>query len=97
MPNEAIKQGITAAGFVPVRLPANQVCNALSLWTEDGAKWIYSHNAAGDTAIEITVDGTSGFPLSLSEVLSRADSAGAIICYAKGSSSTNLVGLITKL
>jgi len=91
---EAIKTGITTSGFVPVRLPVNQGCSTYSLWTEDGAYWIYSHNSAGDTPIKVTSDGSASLSVSISNIV-PPDSAGAIICYAKGSSSTNLVGLIT--
>lgn len=92
---EGISEGITAAGFVAVRLPIGQICKSFSLWTADGAAWIYSHNSDGDTPILVTSDGTKGFPLSLEIMHGRSDALGNILCYAKGTSSTTLVGLIT--
>jgi len=92
----AIVTDIDTSGFVAVRLPANHMCQAFSLWTEDGAAWVYSHNAAGDRPITITADGVTGLALALN-IIHQKDSAGAILCYAKGTTDTNLVGLITKL
>ena len=96
MSYEAIKEAITTAGFVAVRLPAKQNCSEFSLWTEDGTKWVYSHNSDGDTPITVTADGTSCLPLALSIYHGIDVSTGNVLCYAKGTTSTNIVGLVTK-
>ena len=96
MPTQGIFTNITAAGFVAVRLPAGHSCNSYSLWTEDGTAWIRSHNAAGDVEVLVTTDGTNGFPISINETLGTNDPLGAIVCYAKGTSTTNLSGVITQ-
>lgn len=87
-----IKKAITAAAYVEVTLPATHECQAYSLWTEDGAAFYMSSDGSADNGILVTTDGTNGFAVSLNEVLGK----GQRLCYAKGTSSTNLVGLITK-
>jgi len=91
---ENIKTAITAAGFVPVRLPANQKCSSYSLWTEDGAIWERSFAADGTGSIKVTGDGTKGMAININQQYG-ASIPGTIVCYAKGTSSTNLVGIIT--
>jgi len=85
----AIDTDITAAGFVAVRLPANHSCSAFSLWTADDTNWIKSISSDGAGPIPVTI------PLSL-EIPHGSDATGTILCYAKGTSSTKLVGEITK-
>ena len=91
---ENIKTAITAAGFVAVRLPSNQKCSSVSLWTEDGSLWERSFAADGTNSIKVTSDGTGGMPFSIDQPYG-ASAVGTIVCYAKGSASTNLVGIIT--
>jgi len=86
-----ISQAITTGGFVAVRLAANCSCVSFSLWTEDGATYEISSESDGSDAINIV----DGFPLSMIKPHAK-EAAGAILCYAKGSTSTNLVGLVTK-
>ena len=90
-----IEQAITAGGYVAVRLPANYGCKSFSLWTEDGAAYYIAYESDGSDAILVTTDGTNGFPFSMDKS-HPGDAAGTILCYAKGTSSTNLVGLITQ-
>jgi len=90
-----IEQAITAGGYVAVRLPANYGCDSFSLWTEDGTAWYIAYESDGSDAILVTTDGTNGFPFSMDKK-HPGDAAGTILCYAKGTSSTNLVGLITQ-
>jgi hypothetical protein len=87
-----IKQAIDTSGFVAVSLPTGHGCAAYSLWTEDGKKYEVSDVSDGTGSIVVTSDGTAGMALSIEEVRGK----GAVICYAKGSSNTNLVGIITK-
>jgi len=92
MPRGTISKAITAAGYVAVRLPALTSASAYSLWTEDGASWYYATVAAGTDGVLVTT-GSSGFPVSITENLEKL-TAGALVCYAKGTTSTNLVGII---
>ena len=85
----SINAAITTGGFVAVRLPANHMCSAFGLWTEDGENWIKSVNSDGSDPITVTI------PLAL-QIVHPKEAAGAILCYAKGTSATNLVGEITK-
>ena len=87
-----INTSISASGFVAVRLPANVRCTAYSLWTEDGAKWEFATESDGSDAIDVTSDGTNVLPIAVSLPFG-ASAAGTIICYAKGTSTTNLVGI----
>jgi len=91
---ENIKTAITATDFVPVRLPANQKCSSVSLWTEDGSYWERSFVADGTGSIKVTSDGTAGMAVNINQEYG-ASAVGTIVCYAKGSASTNLVGIIT--
>lgn len=91
MINPPIKQAITDAGFVPVSLQAGGSCTAFSLWTEDRADYYLSSLEDGSNAIIVP----NGFPLSINQKEPRSKT-GRIICYAKGTTATNLVGLITK-
>ena len=86
-----ITQAITTADFVPVRLPANCSCRSFSLWTEDKTSYEISNLANGSNAVIVP----DGFPLGLT-IGHAKSAAGTIICYAKGTSSTNLVGLVTR-
>jgi hypothetical protein len=95
MINVPIKEEITAAGYTPINLPVNTACSSFSLWTEDGAPWYIASVSAGTDGIKVTVDGTKGMPIALSHTEPKS-SSGTIICYAKGTTSTNLVGVITK-
>ena len=90
-----ISQEITTAGYVAIRLPANVQAKSWALWTEDGSKWEYATESDGSNAIDVTNDGTGGMPISVNS--SRGETAaGAIICYAKGTATTNLVGIPIK-
>ncbi len=86
-----IKQAITPGSYVAVRLPTNCSCSAFSLWSEDGASYSISSLSDGSDAITVP----NGFPLSVDQSLGKKI-PGAIICYARGTTSTNLVGLITR-
>jgi len=88
-----ISTDITAAGYTPVRLPAMTGCNAFSLWTLDGATWYYATKSDGSDGVLVT-DGSTGFPLAISEAYGKS-TAGTIVCYAKGTTSTKLTGIIT--
>jgi len=89
MYNDILTAIDTSATFVPVRLPANEGCQSFSLWTEDKADWYKANDAAGTNAIKVTIALSPEIPHSPS-------AAGTILCYAKGTSATNLVGIITK-
>lgn len=86
--SEPITKAITTGGYVAVRLPANVSCTSFSLWTEDAASYYIAKESDGSDAIIVP----EGMAFSMDEKV-HADSAGAILCYAKGTSSTNLVGL----
>ena len=79
----------TAETFVPVRLPANHGCKSFSLWTEDETPWYKANSAAGTGAIKVIT------PVNI-EMVHSPSSDGTILCYAKGTTATNLVGFITK-
>ena len=87
-----IKVDIDTSGYVAVALPDGHSCESYSLWTEDGNAFYVASVSAGTDGVKVTTDGTSGFAISINEVRGP----GATICYAKGTSDTNLVGLITK-
>lgn len=87
-----IKQAITAGGYVAVTLPSGNGCKSYSLWTEDGAAFYIAKATDGSDGILVTTDGTACMAIAVEET--RAP--GATICYAKGTSTTNLVGIITK-
>jgi hypothetical protein len=88
-----ISTSISTSGYVAVRLPANVGCNTFSLWTLDGATWYYATKSDGSDGILVT-DGSVGFPLTIAESYSKS-AAGTIICYAKGTTSTFLTGIVT--
>jgi len=91
-----IKQAITtSATYVAVRLPAGHSCSSFSLWTEDGSSYYFGSLADGSDAVLVTSDWTGGLPFSYAQNLAP-DAAGTILGYAKGTTSTNLVGFITK-
>ncbi len=91
MIHPTINQAISTDDYVAVRLPANCSCRTFSLWTEDSKSYEISSDSTGSDAITVP----DGFPLAIAQGHSK-DAAGAILCYAKGTTSTNLVGLITK-
>ena len=88
-----IKVAITADGFVPIPLPTGHGSAAWGLWTADGSAWEISSKSDGSDAIPVTVGDSKGLPIGAAQV-SPPD---ALICYAKGTTSTDLVGLITKI
>ncbi len=91
MINPPITVGITTGGFTALRLPVNTGCTCFSMWTEDSADYeIASVSDGGDA---VTVPG--GFPFTI-EKAHVGSVAGTILCYARGTSSTNLAGLIIK-
>ncbi len=91
MIDPTITVGITTGGFTALRLPANVGCSCFSIWTEDAAAYELSSDSAGADAITVP----AGLPFSI-EKGHVGSVAGTILCYAKGTSSTNLVGIITK-
>ena len=86
-----ISQAITTGGYVAVRLPVNQSCTSYSLWTEDGASYYIAKESDGSDAIIIP----DGLAFSMEQRI-NTEPAGAILCYAKGTTSTNLVGLFLR-
>lgn len=86
---QPIKQEITTAAFVAIT--TSKKCSCFSLWTEDGSDYIISNTAAGTVSVTVP----SGFPFSIA-IDPHTTDEGAILCYAKGTSTVNLVGLITR-
>jgi hypothetical protein len=96
MINQNIKEEITAAAYTAINLPANTGCSGFSLWTEDGAPYYIASTSDGVLdGIKVTSDGTKVLPLTLSHAEGKA-ATGTILCYAKGTSTTNLVGVTVK-
>ena len=90
-----ISQAVTTAGYVAVRLPVDTGCTSWSISTEDGAAIWISSDSAGADGVKWTSDGSAIIPFGYPQVL-PPDAAGTILFYAKGTSSTNVVGLFTK-
>ena len=82
-----------ALGYVPVRLPAMTSCTAFGLWTLDGAPWYYATKVDGADGVLVT-NGTTGFQLFINEAYGKL-TAGSIVCYAKGTTTTKLTGIVT--
>ena len=83
-----ISQAIDTSAFVAVALPTGHNCSSFSLWTEDAAAYLISSVSDGADAITV--------PASLPLTISQPYGKDSVLCYAKGTSATNLVGLITK-
>ena len=86
-----IKQEITAASYVAVRLAADTGCESFAIWTEDGASFYISSDSAGVDGILVPEDAA----ISVTQRF-YSTSAGTILCYIKGTTTTNLVGVITQ-
>jgi len=84
-----ISQAITSSGYVAVRLPVETGCEAFSLWTEDGSGFYIASKPNGSDGILLP----DGMAFSLTQRF-YSNANGAILCYAKGTTSTNIVGLI---
>ena len=91
MIHPTISQVLNTSTFAEVTLPAGQGAKTVSLWTEDGASYEMSTTSAGTDATVVP----DGLPLSLDLGGARM-LAGTTICFAKGTTVTNLVGLLTK-
>ena len=92
-----IKDAVTSGGYTAVRLPANQGCSSYTIWTADGTAFEVATVSAGTDAVLVAepTDVTKGFPLVVNQPYG-ADPAGKIVCYAKGTASTDVVGIITQ-
>jgi hypothetical protein len=83
-----IGQDITTTGYVAVRLPAGYGCSSYGLVAYDGAAYYIASKSDGS-------DGElypAGFRFTSNEKYS-ASNEGTVICYAKGTTSTRIVGL----
>ena len=87
-----ISQEITTADYVAVRLPANANCESFAIWTEDGSGFYIASVVAGTDGVLVPEDTA----ISVHQQFSSTSSTGAIIFYAKGTTTTNLVGIITQ-
>jgi len=81
-----------ALGYVAVRLPARASCSWYKLWTLDGASYEIASESDGSDAVVYPAATTIGL-LEVHEKLGKL-TAGEIICYVKGTSTTTLHGLI---
>ncbi len=86
-----IDETLTTSTWTAIRLPAGFGCQEFSLWTEDSTEWYISSESDGSD--EITVP--ANLPISLSKAHPK-NTSGAILCYAKGTTTSKLVGLITR-
>ena len=86
-----ISSPITTAGYTAVRLPANMSCTSFSVWTEDGSAYYIASQSNGSDGI-LTPDE----PIYNSDQKHGKSTAGTILFYAKGTTSTNIVGIFKK-
>ena len=82
-----ISQDIDATGYVAVRLPANEGCDAFVLWPVDGSDYYVASNADGSDGILHP----EGMPVT-DPTKHSGHPDGAILCYVKGTTSTTIVG-----
>jgi hypothetical protein len=77
---DILNLAISSAGWTAVQLPAGVACKAVLMQTRDGSAWQMSHLEAGTRYM--TVGTSLGIDL--------AGKDEAILCYAKGTTSTTL-------
>lgn len=85
-----ISQAITTSGYVAVRLPADYSCEAYFVWTEDESDFYMASESDGSDGV-LVPGGKFGTSTRI-----FGSAAGTILFYAKGTSSTNLVGAFNK-
>ncbi len=81
-----LSTAVTTAGYSAVRLPAGYGCSSFGIAAEDGSSFYVASESDGSDAI-LWDHG----PFAISEKHSPSD-AGTVLCYVKGTSSTNIVG-----